>query len=79
MEKKAVNQIFVVKVYASNTVKPILVEVFPNTEIGLRDAENYAEILTRNSGYSHIVVLPVNGLRMSESDTKHISDITTMQ
>lgn len=44
MEKKTVNQLFVVKMYVSNAVKPILVEVFPNTEIGLRDAENYSEI-----------------------------------
>lgn len=52
------NQIYVIKLYMTG-VKPAVVGVFPDTENGLRDAEDYAAIMTRNSEYTHIVVAPV--------------------
>lgn len=52
------NQIYVIKLYMTG-IKPAVVEVFPDTENGLRDAEDYAAIMTRNSEYTHIVVAPV--------------------
>lgn len=54
------NQIYVIKLYTSTIVKPSVVEVFPNTDAGRRDAEDYATIMTRNSGYQHITVIPVD-------------------
>lgn len=56
------NQIYVIKLYASTVVRPNVVEVFPNTDSGRKDAEDYAAIMTRNSGYQHITVMPVANL-----------------
>lgn len=52
------DKIYVLKLYASACVKPIVAGVFPNTDDGRRDAEDYAAIMTRNSEYTHIVVMP---------------------
>lgn len=52
------DKIYVLKLYVSACVKPIVAEVFPNTDDGRRDAEDYATIMTRNSEYTHIVVIP---------------------
>ena len=56
------NQIYVIKLYTSTVVRPSVVEVFPNTDSGRKDAEDYAAIMTRNSGYQHITVMPVANL-----------------
>lgn len=56
------NQIYVIKLYTSTVVRPNVVEVFPNTDSGRKDAEDYAAIMTRNSGYQHITVMPVANL-----------------
>lgn len=56
------NQIYIIKLYASTTVKPSVAEVFPNTDSGRKDAEDYAAIMTRNSGYQHITVIPAVNL-----------------
>lgn len=52
------DKIYVLKLCVSACVKPIVVEVFPNTDDGRRDAEDCATIMTRNSEYTHIVVIP---------------------
>ena len=52
------DKIYVLKLYVSACVKPIVAEVFPNTDGGRRDAEDYATIMTRNSEYTYIVVIP---------------------
>lgn len=52
------DKIYVLKLYVSACVKPIVAEVFPNTDDGRRDAEDYATIMTRNSEYTHMVVIP---------------------
>lgn len=52
------NQIYVIKLYKTG-IKPVVVEVFPDTVEGHSDAEDYAAIMTRNSGYTHTVVAPV--------------------
>lgn len=56
------NQIYVIKLYTSTVIRPNVVEVFPNTDSGRKDAEDYAAIMTRNSGYQHITVMPVANL-----------------
>lgn len=56
------NQIYVIKLYTSTVIRPSVVEVFPNTDSGRKDAEDYAAIMTRNSGYLHITVMPVANL-----------------
>lgn len=56
------NQIYVIKLYTSTVIRPSVVEVFPNTDSGRKDAEDYAAIMTRNSGYQHITVMPVANL-----------------
>ena len=56
------NQIYVIKLYTSTVIRPNVVKVFPNTDSGRKDAEDYAAIMTRNSGYQHITVMPVANL-----------------
>lgn len=56
------NQIYVIKLYTSTVIRPNVVEIFPNTDSGRKDAEDYAAIMTRNSGYQHITVMPVANL-----------------
>ena len=46
---------YVIRLYTSG-VKPLVVEQFPYTEQGKKDAQNYAEIMTRNDDHTHIVV-----------------------
>lgn len=54
------DKIYVLRLY--ERVNPIVVEVFPNTDSGCKDAEDYAAIMTRNFGYQHITVMPVANL-----------------
>ena len=56
------DKIYVIKLYTSTVIRPSVVEVFPNTDSGRKDAEDYAAIMTRNSGYQHITVMPVANL-----------------
>lgn len=56
------DKIYVLRMYTSTIVKPNVVEIFPNTDNGRKDAEDYAAIMTRNSGYQHITVMPVANL-----------------
>lgn len=45
---------YVIRLYSS--VKPLVIEQFPYTEQGKKDANDYAEIMNRNNDHKHIVV-----------------------
>lgn len=45
---------YVIRLYSN--VEPLVIEQFPYTEQGKRDANDYAEIMNRNNDHKHIVV-----------------------
>lgn len=45
---------YVIRLYSS--AKPLVIEQFPYTEQGKKDANDYAEIMNRNNDHKHIVV-----------------------
>ena len=45
---------YVIRLYSN--VKPLVIEQFPYTEQGKKDANDYAEIMNRNDDHKHIVV-----------------------
>lgn len=46
---------YVIRLY-NHLVKPLVIEQFPYTEQGKKDAHSYAEIMNRNDDHVHIVV-----------------------